>query len=185
MTLLKADTQTAAWICLFQPLSRTEGERIWKPTKTKTGERKTSLSHSLLHLLREERRWAEAGALLLKESCHFDSRHHGNGCTVPQSSALCDGGLGPGCLCTALLYLCKPALNGQTLRPGAIATAAGEREIPMATRRQIQLCLLFMGKRGKILQLKPAEIALFGSVCVCVCVVSPHDKDVFLKSHDA
>lgn len=165
MTLLKADTEitasTSYRCCFFQRFSRTEGEKIWKLTKNGE-ERRLSPSLTLLHLLgrRGGRRGDGVGVLLLKESCHFDSHHQGNGCTVPQSSALSDRGLGRG-VCVggcrvvlALLYLCKPTLNGQTPRAGAIVTAACERKIPMVTRRQIQLCLLFIGKQrpGNILQ---------------------------------
>lgn len=117
--------------------------------------------------------------LLLKESCHFDSHHQGNGCTVPQSSALSTGGLGFGGVCTALalVYLCKPALNGQTPRPGAIATAASERKSPHGDRETNPAMSAIYGKteNRRHSAAKPAETALFGCVC-CLCT---HDKDVF------
>lgn len=92
--------------------SKTGGERIWK--EPKTGKKDVSLSHTLLHLLGGgDGQQGEAGPLLLKESCHFDSHHQGDGCAGPQSSALLDGGGG---VCAAPSS--TPANLHQTRRSG-------------------------------------------------------------------
>lgn len=90
MMWVKADTRTAA------PTSTgAQGREARGPgRRPRQEERRLSVSHSPTPAGGETGQREEAGPLLLKESCHFDSHHQGNGCVGPQSSALLGGGGG-------------------------------------------------------------------------------------------
>lgn len=78
------------------------------------------------------------------------------------------------CVVAGVLHLCKPATNRHTPRPGAMVIAAKHHG---DTETNLAMSAIYGDREsergGNILQ--PNELKLQR---VCVCAVSPHDKDV-------